>query len=153
MSILFDTNIIVNIIRARNRTAIINFLNPNSENIYVSVVSEAEAKSISIRNHWGTSRKKLLDNFLDQVTLVEVTQLFVSAYTEIDTYSQRVNPGFDNYPFQTPRNMGKNDLWIASAASLFGLNLITTDADFDHLHNVFFEVIKIRPEDLISFNK
>jgi len=35
--------------------------------------------------------------------------------------------------------MGKNDLWIASTAALLGLKLITTDADFNHLHDVFIE--------------
>jgi hypothetical protein len=30
--------------------------------------------------------------------------------------------------------MGKNDLWIASAAKATGATLMTTDKDFDHLH-------------------
>ena len=41
---------------------------------------------------------------------------------QIDAYSQRLNPNFDSYPFDTPRNMGKNDLWIASAAAFLGYN-------------------------------
>ena len=44
-------------------------------------------------------------------------------------------------PFSA-RNMGKNDLWIASTAFLFGLPLVTTDHDFDHLHPHLIEVIK-----------
>jgi tRNA(fMet)-specific endonuclease VapC len=36
--------------------------------------------------------------------------------------------------------MGKNDLWIAATAALPGLKLVTTDADFNHLHKVFMEV-------------
>jgi tRNA(fMet)-specific endonuclease VapC len=70
---------------------------------------------------------------------------------ELDTYSQRLNPNFENYPFDTLRNMGKNDLWIASLAALLGLTLVTTDADFDHLNNVFFGVRKIRPAEFIPF--
>ncbi len=29
--------------------------------------------------------------------------------------------------------MGKNDLWIAATASIYNVQLITTDKDFDHL--------------------
>jgi tRNA(fMet)-specific endonuclease VapC len=39
--------------------------------------------------------------------------------------------------------MGNNDLWIAATASLLGASLMTTDADFDHLNDVFLKVIKI----------
>jgi predicted nucleic acid-binding protein len=38
--------------------------------------------------------------------------------------------------------MGKNDLWIAATAHAMDAMLLTTDGDFDHLHNVFFEVQK-----------
>ena len=47
--------------------------------------------------------------------------------------------------------MGKNDLWIAAVASLLGLELVTTDNDFDHLHNIFLEVRIIKPEELRQF--
>ena len=39
--------------------------------------------------------------------------------------------------------MGKNDLWIAAAASVYDLTLITTDKDFDHLNGVFLDVIYV----------
>jgi tRNA(fMet)-specific endonuclease VapC len=99
----------------------------------------------------GRKTAKMLDDFLDQVSIVEVTQFLVPIYTEIDTYSQRLNPGFKDYPFATPRNMGKNDLWIAALAALLNLKLITTDADFDHLHDVFFEVQKIVPQNIEEY--
>ena len=44
--------------------------------------------------------------------------------------------------------MGKNDLWIASTAALLGLTLVSTDADFDHLNGVFFDIRKINPVEL-----
>jgi tRNA(fMet)-specific endonuclease VapC len=115
------------------------------------VVSEAEIRSLAIRNKWGAARYQLMENFLGTVNIVEITQLYVNAYSQIDAYSQRLNPGFDQYPSDTPRNMGKNDLWIASLAALLGLELVTTDADFDHLHNVFFQVRKISPGDFQRF--
>ncbi len=45
--------------------------------------------------------------------------------------------------------MGKNDLWIASTAALLGLKLVTSDADFNHLHQIFIAVQFIKPELLI----
>lgn len=117
----------------------------------MSVTSEAEIKSIAKRSNWGHSRIEKLDNFLDAVITVEINQLYINTYVEIDTYSQRSNPSYGAYGFSTPRNMGKNDLWIASLAALLGLQLVTTDADFDHLHEVFFEVRRINPADLSLF--
>jgi len=151
VNLLLDTNIILNIIRASNFEGIIHFINPEDSPIYLSVVSEAEIKSLGLRNKWGVNRRNILDNFLDQVNIVEINQSYINIYTEIDAYSQRLNPSFEHYSFDTPRNMGKNDLWIASLAALLGLNLITTDSDFDHLHSVFFEVNKINPSDFQPF--
>jgi tRNA(fMet)-specific endonuclease VapC len=151
MNLLLDTNIVLNILRAKNFPGIINFINPDNSPLYISIVSEAEIQSFALRKNWGTKRLDFLNTFLDKVNIIEVNQLYVSIYAEIDTYSQRLNPGFETYPFSTPRNMGKNDLWIASLSALLGLKLVTTDSDFDHLHDVFFKVRKIKPADFIPF--
>ncbi|GAA4778370.1 hypothetical protein GCM10023231_01150 [Olivibacter ginsenosidimutans] len=42
MNLLFDTNILLAIVRSKDYDGIINFLNPDNRLIYVSVVSEAE---------------------------------------------------------------------------------------------------------------
>lgn len=151
MNLLLDTNIVFNIVRAKQSLALKNFINPDTTLLYISVVSEAEIKSLAIRNKWGTNRKELLDGFLDSVSIVDINQLSANIYAQIDAFSQRQNPRFETYSFDTPRNMGKNDIWIASLASLIGLKLVTTDSDFDHLHNVFFEVRKIKPEEFVRF--
>jgi tRNA(fMet)-specific endonuclease VapC len=49
--------------------------------------------------------------------------------------------------------MGKNDLWIAATASLLNLTFVTTDKDFNHLHNHFLNLRNINPEDLQSLIK
>jgi tRNA(fMet)-specific endonuclease VapC len=147
MNLLLDTNILVFLSRTRDTDGFVDFINPDNSTLYISVVSEAEIKSLELKNKWGAKRNDILHNFLDEVNIVEITQSYVNAYAQIDAYLQRVNPGFNNYPFDTPRNMGKNDLWIASLAALLGLELVTTDGDFDHLHNVYFPVRKIVPEE------
>jgi tRNA(fMet)-specific endonuclease VapC len=151
MNILLDTNVILNVIRAKNPVKIKDFINPDNSLIYISIVSEAELKSLAIRNRWGSNRISALNSFLESVSTIDVNQLSANAYAEIDAYSQRLNPNFKTYPFATPRNMGKNDLWIASIAVVLGLKLITTDADFDHLHNIFFEVRKLNSSDFLPF--
>lgn len=151
MNVLLDTNILVFISRTTDTDTFVDFINPQNSTLYISVVSEAEIKSIGLKNKWGIERLDILHNFLDEINIVTVTQSYVDTYAEIDSYSQRVNPNFKSYPFTTPRNMGKNDLWIASLAALLGLELVTTDADFDHLHNVFFPVRKINPSEFQRF--
>jgi tRNA(fMet)-specific endonuclease VapC len=39
--------------------------------------------------------------------------------------------------------MGKNDLWIAATAAVLECPLLTTDKDFQHLDEVYFEVVTI----------
>lgn len=151
MHLLFDTNILLAIVRSRNYAGVINFLNPENRLVYVSVASEAEIKSIAKRSDWGQARIEKLDNFLDATITVEINHQYINSYVEIDTYSQRRNPLFGEYNFLTPRNMGKNDLWIASLAGLLDLQLVTTDSDFDHLNGVFFEVRKIELNQLADF--
>jgi predicted nucleic acid-binding protein len=60
----------------------------------------------------------------------------------IDAYSQGKHPDYQPIVAFNARNMGKNDLWIAATAFLYGIPLVTTDHDFDHLHPDFIEVIK-----------
>jgi len=151
MNLLLDTNVILNILRAKDFITINDFINPNDSLLYISIVSEAELKSLAIRNHWGIKRKSKLESFLSILNIVDINQLSVNIYADIDAYSQRLNPNFETYLFDTPRNMGKNDLWIASLAALLGLRLVTTDSDFDHLDNTFFEVRKIHPTEFVPF--
>jgi hypothetical protein len=40
---------------------------------------------------------------------------------------------------------------IASTASLLGLELYTTDGDFDHLYQVFLDVRKFKHEDFALY--
>ncbi|WP_317163466.1 PIN domain-containing protein [Mucilaginibacter arboris] len=112
----------------------------------MSIVSVAELKSIALQNNWGIKRLQVIDVFLNKVNFVEINESLTNIYVEIDAYSQCRNPSYSNYPFLTSRNMGKNDLWIASTAALLGLKLVTTDADFNHLHRVFLEVQYINPK-------
>jgi len=153
MNILLDTNILVFLTRSKNFDDLIRFINPQDALIYVSVVTDAEIRSLALRKNWSIGRIELLENFLSRINIIDVNQLLTQAYVDIDAYSQRENPNFTSYSFNTPRNMGKNDLWIASLAAMLNLTLLTTDADFDHLHGVFFDVRKINSTEFLPFFK
>src|SRR5882757_2468435 len=99
MNLLLDTNIILNIIRAKDFIAAKKFINPDNSLLYISIVSEAEIKSLAIRNKWGINRLDFLNNFLNTINIVDVDRLSVNIYAEIDAYSQRLSPDFESYPF------------------------------------------------------
>lgn len=60
----------------------------------------------------------------------------------LDTNLIDVRPGallehcavFDAFCESRGRTLGKNDLWIAATAAMTGAVLLTTDKDFDPLH-------------------
>lgn len=151
MNLLLDTNIAVSLIRSKDFNGMFSYLKLDKSLIYISVVTEAELKSIAMQNGWGNDKRNRLDYFLDLVTITEVHEFHVDAYVEIDAYSQRRNPSVIDYLFDTPRKMGKNDLWIATLGTLLGLQLVTTDADFNHLSNIFLNVRMVNTEELKPF--
>jgi len=146
MNLLFDTNILLNLGKGRHAKQILKIINPDNKKIFASVATLGELKSLVLQNNWGASRLQSLDELLEDVVVVDINENMAGTYSEIDAFSQRRNPRITDYPFATPRNMGKNDLWIAATASLLGLKLVTTDADFNHLHEVFIEVQVLKPE-------
>ena len=81
MNLIFDTNILVCLVRAVDINAILQFLNPQNNFIYISVVSEAEVKSLALQNRWGINRQDVLNHFLNQVTILDVNQINVNIYT------------------------------------------------------------------------
>jgi tRNA(fMet)-specific endonuclease VapC len=137
MNLLPDTNILIYLSKNSQLVSSKIAINTNTDKVYISVVVLAELRSISLQNNWSQAR-------------LEVNEDLKDTYTQIDSYSQRRNSSFQSYPFNTPRNMGKNDLWIAATASLLNLTLVTTDADFDHLHNVFINIKYIPPTELAT---
>lgn len=151
MNLLFDTNIIISIARSTNPVKAVELLNPNAELIYISIASIAEVQSIAFQNNWGSVKLTSLEYIFSNVTVIELTDILIDAYINIDAFSQRNHPSFQEFPHKTSRNMGKNDLWIAATASLLNLTLVTTDADFDHLNNYFLQLYKLEPKDLRKY--
>ena len=142
MSFLLDTNILPTYLRrSQFRDKFETILNLfNDENILiVSAVKIGELKSIAIRNNWGQKKIDALLNLVKRLVVVDVNiKSILDCYAEIDAYSQGKHP-VKSLP-TTARNMGKNDIWIASTASVLEVTLITTDKDFEHLNGVFIDL-------------
>lgn len=145
MIYFFDTNIILLYLR---ESLIVEFIeekfNPFdtlSESI-VSVVTVAELKSIALQNNWGKPKLQKMEDFLSRCIIADIrTEDIINRYAEIDAFSQgRLDGRVSNF---TARNMGKNDIWIAATASILDATLLTTDSDFDHLHEEFLKVAKV----------
>ena len=147
MRYFLDTNIVLGFIR-RNALAqaVAEILTLTDDNeIFVSVVSEGELWSIARQSNWGVSRRSDLVNLLIEYQRAGIDDdELIQRYADIDAFSQ--NKLSDRPLGISARNMGKNDLWIVASASLSGASLITTDRDFDHLHEQFVEVIWLDPD-------
>jgi predicted nucleic acid-binding protein len=146
MNYVLDTNIIVHYIK---KHPICNFIDQNyapfdpSNLSIISIVTQAELESLAIQINLGDKRRKLLYNILKEFLIINIdSEELVKKYAEIDAFSQGklISKPLPNK--MTSRNMGKNDLWIASTAAITNSTLMTTDNDFDHLDNEFFKVIK-----------
>jgi tRNA(fMet)-specific endonuclease VapC len=151
MNLLLDTNILIYLARDKKHRLLEEFINPAQKEINISIASVAEVRSIALRQKWGNHKMQTFDAIVSNSLVFDVSDWLVNTYVEIDTYSQCQNPNFSEYPFDTPRNMGKNDLWIASTASLLGLELVTTDGDFAHLHDVFLDVRQLNPVEMKGY--
>jgi len=148
MNFLLDTNILVYYITQPQKLFDFEkeyqpFSNQNVA--LISIVTEAEMKSIALQRGWGEKKKKQLDKLLGYFLKVPVqTELQTKVYVEIDAYSKHKDP-VKNYPFgYSSKTVGKNDLWIAATAHITNSKLVNTDSDFDHLDDVFVDLLKLK---------
>lgn len=113
--------------------------------VLISVVTKAELLSIGVQNQWGEKKMTALTGLLNKLIILDINEAdraLMEAYSLIDAFSQ--GKLADGTLGQSSRNMGKNDLWIAATAYVTHSTLITTDADFDHLHGQFINLIKYK---------
>ncbi len=144
---VLDTNILVFYVRGHaiyHKAEVQCNLTGNDAFLIISAVTKGEMHSFAEQNQWGSKKLSILEKVLDSFFMVDIIGSdveMIKAYTEIDAYSQGKLSRLKS-PF-SPRNMGKNDLWIAATAHVTGATLVTTDADFDHLDGVFLRLEKI----------
>jgi tRNA(fMet)-specific endonuclease VapC len=148
MLYILDTNIIVHLIRAsplaeQLKTEYLIFDQPQRP--LISVVTEGELEALALKNDWGKNKYKELYSYLEEFLNVDIRiKSIIRRYAEIDAFSQGKLK--NRRIVGSARNMGKNDLWIAATASVLDATLLTTDKDFDHLNNVFLNVVFLDPK-------
>ncbi len=133
---IFDTNLLIKHIRKAENL-------PPKLIIPIPVVGEL--KSFAIKSDWGIQKVLFMNSLFSLFPLVEITEELTEIYAQVDAYSQGKLKGYPLPLGVSSRNMGKNDLWIATMATYFDLELHTTDNDFDHLINFGLRLIKHQP--------
>lgn len=149
---VLDSNVFVGYVRDASYSRYIDqeYDPLGSNNIaLISVVTKGELQSLAYQFDWEKQKKSALQRLLNSVNAVPVHSMdIIDRYAEIDAFSQNKLP--DRPLGNSDRNMGKNDVWIAATASVIDATLLTTDADFDHLHDEFLSRVYIDPDEEYS---
>jgi tRNA(fMet)-specific endonuclease VapC len=145
---VLDTNILIQIVRGNAIATEVNNYLQSQENpeIFISIVTKAEAESLVTQWNWPEQKVKVLSSLLDNLITIDISlaQLeLIENYVAIDAYSQGKKSAPTGGKLSlSSRNMGKNDLWIAATALALNAELITMDGDFDHLNGPWIKVKK-----------
>lgn len=101
----------------------------------ISIVTHGELFSLAQRLNWAEVKNNQMHFLLSYFPTLDINRPdILVAYAKIDHFSHTMGV-----------TMGKNDLWIAATAHVENALLVTTDADFDHLNEVFLTVQRIKP--------
>jgi tRNA(fMet)-specific endonuclease VapC len=147
-NILLDTNILIHLNRGneiaqRVREYVASLSEPQ---VFISVVNLAEAESLVVQWKMPDEAVKRLRSNMNKFVCIDIeqnNQVLLDAYVNIDCYSKRKIKGPDGKLIPNGAiGMKKNDLWIAATAHALDAVLLTTDGDFDHLENLYFELKK-----------
>ena len=142
---LLDTNILLGLAReaewARRVYLRFNLGDPDAI-VFTSAVCIGEVFAIAERNGWGVKKRSKLENMLREFPHLGIKDPdILRAYALIDAWScgMQVKAPQGASPPRSAVKMGKNDLWIAATAHASGAVLLSTDGDFRHLDEVWFQ--------------
>jgi len=125
--ILLDTCALVYILRGTSTGEEIiktHHLNERKDKPLVSTVSAGELLALIAQWNWGEAKIKATHELLRKLVLVPVTTGTIK-----DVYGELMN-----FSMQKGYPLGQNDHWIAATAKVTGALMVTTDKDFDGLH-------------------
>lgn len=129
---ILDTNVVLQHIRRQTS------ISPRG---ILPIVVVGELQAFALKADWGVQKLLVLDNIVQKLPIADIHSEIIQYYAQIDAYSQNK---LKTYPLveKTPRNMGKNDIWIASIALYYDLELWSLDNDFDHLISLGLKLVK-----------
>lgn len=146
--LVLDTSALIHIVRGNDtgqniRDYVGTFESPQ---LIISVVSIAEVESFMVQIKWGKVNREKMHQLLEQCIVVDIekhNEKLRNSYVNIDAFSKRKQQGpHGKLIVGSSKKMGKNDIWIAATTHATDAMVLTTDGDFDHLNNVFFDVKK-----------
>ena len=108
-----------------------------------SIVTVGELYALAFKFGWGEGKKQKLKAVIAKYPVVNLDNNIVRLYADIDAYSQGKHPELKLPKGMSARNMGDNDIWIAATGTKMNASLLTADQDFQHLNDVFLNVIYI----------
>jgi predicted nucleic acid-binding protein len=136
--LVLDTNVVVNLARGKATGQAIDRaygLRARQDRPLISVVTVGELFSFAAQFGWGRGKVEALKRIIEELVIVDIrNQTVLEKYAEIDAYL-----------IKKGRRIGDNDLWIAATAAAAGAILLTSDKDFDPLHDVFLTRIYFDP--------
>lgn len=148
MNFIWDTNILLSCIR--NNTTYLAYNDKyeffsNDNKAFISIVTIGEIYSIAHQRNWQKRKRQELKTILESLgkPLPIANKQIVEAYSRIDAFSQGKLFGNPLPKGMSARNMGKNDIWIAATAYVLNLKLATTDKDFEHLKNIYYDILEL----------
>jgi tRNA(fMet)-specific endonuclease VapC len=141
LRVIYDTNILLQLLRNADSMERLQFkLGSQYLEDFISIVTVAEIRSLTIQFNWGNPRINKMTEVLSDLSILDINSPeIVDRYVEIDCYSKRKHPNLVS-DFSAIK-MGKNDLWIAATASVHQCTLLTMDLDFNHLHDKFVDIV------------
>lgn len=141
-SYVLDTNILLALIRGKALGESIDNaygLRANLQRHVVSIASQAELLVLADRNKWAQAKRDAVAFMFQSLVVLPIDgEALLDAYVQIAHADMTWHEG--------PRNMGKNDIWIAATAASSGLPLLTTDKDFVFLNGNLIQVLLIDPD-------
>jgi tRNA(fMet)-specific endonuclease VapC len=129
---ILDTNIVIQHIRKQKSI---------SSRGVIPIVVVGELQAFALKADWGVQKVMALNEILEKLPIADINTEIVSLYAKIDAFSQNKLKSYP-LPENTPRNMGKNDIWIAAIALYYDIELWTTDNDFSHLVTIGLKISK-----------
>ena len=116
-SYVLDTNILLALIRGKTLGQSIDSaygLRANLQRHVVSIASQAELLVLADRHKWAQAKRGAVNFMFQNLVVLPIDgQALIDAYVEVARADMTWQEG--------PRNMGKNDIWIAATAVSSGL--------------------------------
>jgi tRNA(fMet)-specific endonuclease VapC len=145
--ILLDTSVILHFMRddeiARKVEDDHHLLTDPSTIVLLTSINVGEIEGFFLRHNYGPKKTERWRKLLEKSIILNIDgrdEKLMKAYAEIQAYCQNNHP---KLKARKSKTIGQNDLWIAALAHVTEAKLFTKDPDFDHLNEVFIDLVKV----------